>query len=159
MTAILIRAAALVAVYLLVLTSAAPGDVMIGALLAVPIAVALRPRRSPRGETPALSRLRAAGGLFAQTAGEMVRGSWRVARYCLGGTGRPGFVEIPRGDRSAVNVALWGVLTGEAPDEVPVDVDEERRVLVVHLVDASDPAAVRARHERTNERRQRRVAP
>ena len=51
------------------------------------------------------------------------------------------------------------MLTGEAPDEVPIDVDEQRRVLVVHLVDASDPAAVRARHRRTYERRQRRVAP
>ena len=58
----------------------------------------------------------------------------------------PGFVEIPRGDRSRHGVALWGVLTGEAPDEIPVDVDERRRVLIVHLVDAGDPAAVRARH-------------
>ena len=56
-------------------------------------------------------------------------------------------------------MALWGVLTGEAPDEVPVDVDEERDVLIVHLVDASDPAAVRERHGRTHERRQRRVVP
>ena len=56
-------------------------------------------------------------------------------------------------------VALWGVLTGEAPDEVPVDVDEARDVLIVHLVDASDPDAVRARHQRAYERWQRRVVP
>jgi multisubunit Na+/H+ antiporter MnhE subunit len=159
MTGILVRAAGLVAIYLLVLTSTAPGDVLVGALLAVPIAFALRPRRSSRRDAPALTRVRAAGGLLAQTAAEMVRGSRRVARYCLGGTDSPGFVEIPQGDRSRINVALWGVLTGEAPDEVPVDVDERRRVLVVHLIDASDPAAVRARHERTDDRRLRRVAP
>jgi multisubunit Na+/H+ antiporter MnhE subunit len=157
-TGVLVRAAGLLAVYLLVLTSTAPGDVLVGALLAVPIAFALRPRRSSRQNTPLLSRLRGAGGLLAQTVVEMVRGSWRVARFCLGGAGNPGFVEIPQGDRSPINVALWGVLTGEAPDEVPIDVDEERHVLIVHLVDASDPAAVRARHERTNERWQRRVA-
>jgi multicomponent Na+:H+ antiporter subunit E len=68
-------------------------------------------------------------------------------------------VEIPQGDRSPDGVALWGVLTGEAPDEIPVDVDDRRRVLIVHLIDASDPAAVRARHARTHERWQRRVVP
>jgi multisubunit Na+/H+ antiporter MnhE subunit len=158
-TAILVRAAALVAVYLLVLTSLAPGDVLIGALLAIPIAAALRPRRPRRHDASALNRVRAAAGLLARTASEMVRGSWRVARYCLGGADTPGFVEIPQGDRSPINVATWGVLTGEAPDELVVDVDDGRRVLIVHLLDASDPEAVRARHASTNERWQRRVAP
>ena len=157
MTGILLRTAGLVAIYLLVLTSAMPGDVLIGALLALPIAVALRPRRPGRAAGPVLRRLWAAAGVLAQTASEMVRGSWRVARYCLGGEGSPGLVEIPEGDRSRHSVALWGLLTGEAPDEIPVDVDEQRRVLIVHLVDAGDPAAVRARHARTHERRLRRV--
>jgi multisubunit Na+/H+ antiporter MnhE subunit len=100
----------------------------------------------------------AAGRVLAETALEIVRGSWRVARFCLRGPGRPGFVEIPQGDRSPAGVAVWGVLTGEAPDEVPVDVDEQRQVLIVHLVDAGDPASVRARHARTHERL-RRVVP
>jgi multisubunit Na+/H+ antiporter MnhE subunit len=153
-TGILLRTAGLVAIYLLVLTSAKPGDILIGALLALPIAVALRPRRPGRPV-----RVPAAAGLLAQTAAEMVRGSWRVARYCLGGEGSPGLVEIPRGERSRTNVATWGLLTGEAPDEIPVDVDEQRGVLVVHLIDAGDPAAVRARHERTHERWLRRLVP
>ena len=159
MTGILLRTAGLVAIYLLVLTSAMPGDVLIGALLALPIAVALRPRRPERPAGPVIRRLWAAAGVLAQTASEMVRGSWRVARYCLGGEGSPGLVEIPQGDRSRAGVATWGLLTGEAPDELPVDVDERRRVLIVHLVDAGDPAAVRARHARTHERRLRRVVP
>jgi multisubunit Na+/H+ antiporter MnhE subunit len=50
-----------------------------------------------------------------------------------------------------------GVLTGEAPDEVPVDIDEQRDVLIVHLVDASDPEAVRDRHRRAWEGAQRKV--
>jgi hypothetical protein len=49
-------------------------------------------------------------------------------------------------------VAVWGLATGEAPDEVVVDVDEKRDVLIVHLVDASDPDGVHARHARTHER-------
>ena len=48
-----------------------------------------------------------------------------------------------RGHRTAPEVALWGVLTGESPDEVVVDVDAERDVLIVHTVDASDPAVFR----------------
>jgi multisubunit Na+/H+ antiporter MnhE subunit len=87
-----------------------------------------------------------------------VIGSWRVARFCLGWRAAPGFVEIPRGDRSPIEVALWGVLTGEAPDEVVVDVDEVRGVLIVHLVDAADPDAVRERHRRAHDRLRRRGA-
>jgi multisubunit Na+/H+ antiporter MnhE subunit len=158
-TGILLRAIGLMAIYLLVLTSAMPGDVVIGALLALPIAVALRPRRPGRPAPRALPRVWAACGLAAQTALEMVRGSWRVARFCLAGKGSSGLVEIPQGDRSRFGVATWGLLTGEAPDEIPVDVDEQRGVLIVHLVDAGDPAAVRARHARTHEHRLRRVVP
>jgi multisubunit Na+/H+ antiporter MnhE subunit len=156
---ILLRAAGLVAIYLLVLTSAMPGDVLIGALLALPIAIALRPRRSGRAAGGVLPWAWGVAGATAQTASEMVRGSWRVARYCLGGEGSPGLVEIPQGERSRTGVATWGLLTGEAPDEIPVDVDEERGVLIVHLIDAGDPEGVRARHARTYERWLRRAAP
>jgi multicomponent K+:H+ antiporter subunit E/multicomponent Na+:H+ antiporter subunit E len=89
----------------------------------------------------------------------MVRGSWRVVRMCLGAPSAPGYVELPRGARSEGAVALWGLLTGEAPDEIPVDVDDERDVLIVQLIDAADPDAVRARHARTYERWMRRVVP
>jgi multisubunit Na+/H+ antiporter MnhE subunit len=154
---ILLRATGLVAVYLLVLTSAMPGDVLIGALLALPVAIALRPRRPRRPAARTLARVWAAGGLVAQTASEMVRGSWRVARYCLGGQGSPGLVEIPQGDRSRAGVATWALLTGEAPDELPIEVDEQRGVLIVHLIDASDPDAVRARHQRAYDGAQGRV--
>jgi multicomponent Na+:H+ antiporter subunit E len=50
---------------------------------------------------------------------------------------------------------MWGVLTGEAPDEYPVDVDAARDVLIVHVLDDRDPAAIRARHARAYERWQR----
>jgi hypothetical protein len=81
-----------------------------------------------------------------------------VVRFCLTGTGSPGFVEVPRGDRSRHGVALWGVLTGEAPDEYPVAVDDARHVLVVHHIDARDPEAIRARHADARDGHQRDVA-
>ena len=158
MSRVILQALLLMGIYLLVLTSAKPADAATGFLLGLVLAVALRPRLpGRRSATPSPAGLVALVPVLAMTAAEMVRGSWRTARFCLRGGGQPGFVEIPRGDRSRHAVALWGVLTGEAPDEVPVDVDEERDVLIVHLVDASDPDAVRERHRRAYERAQRKV--
>lgn len=158
MIGVLARAAALAGTYLLFLTSLAPGDVLVGALLGLTVALALRPRRTPGREAapPPAARFAAAVVTVLSTADEMLRGSWRTARFCLGRPGAPGFVEIPRGDRSRAGVALWGVLTGEAPDEIVVDVEDQ--VLVVHLLDAGDPDAVRERHRRAQERHLRKVA-
>ncbi|MGP1675479.1 MAG: Na+/H+ antiporter subunit E, partial [Candidatus Limnocylindrales bacterium] len=137
-----------------------PGDVLVGAALGLTIAVALPPHRADRSSADRVGPIEWVGafaGMLIETAREMVVGSWRVVRFCLGAQASPGFVEIPRNGRSRESVALWGVLTGEAPDEVPVDVDEERDVLIVHLVDVGDPDAVRTRHQRAYERWQRRV--
>jgi multisubunit Na+/H+ antiporter MnhE subunit len=156
MTGLLVRIVGLLAIYLLVLTSLAPGDILVGTLLAVAIVAFTRPHT----HRPASGWLRWTGALLAvllSTGWDIVRGAVRTARFALGGAASPGFVEIPRGDRSRQAVAMWGVLTGEAPDEYPVDVDDTRNVLIVHVLDASDPAAIRARHARARERWQRRV--
>jgi multicomponent Na+:H+ antiporter subunit E len=148
MTGHMLRAAGLAAVYLLVLTSLDPGDVVIAAALGLAVAVALRPRRGVWAGV----RLPAAAEVVGRTAVEMAVGSWRAAAYCLGRPSAPGIVEIPRGDRSELDVAVWGVLTGEAPDEIVVEVDDTRGLLLVHVLDASDPDAVRARHARMHAR-------
>jgi multisubunit Na+/H+ antiporter MnhE subunit len=122
MSGILVRAAGLTAIYLLVLTSLEPGDVLVGGLLGLATALALRPRAGVARRATTFAGPRAFGA--------------------------PGFVEIPREGRTPGDVAVWGVLTGEAPDEIPVDVEEERGVLIVHLLDGSDPDAVRERHAR-----------
>jgi multisubunit Na+/H+ antiporter MnhE subunit len=153
---ILLRVAGLLAVYLLVLTSVAPGDILIGSLLAIALVAAARPR-DRRPEAGWLSWARAVARMFLDTAVEIVVGTVRTVRFSLGWAAAPGFVEIPRDDRSRREVALWGVLTGESPDEYPVDVDESRQVLIVHTLDARDVAAVRARHARGRDRSQRHV--
>jgi len=158
MRRVIVQALFLMGIYLLVMTSAKPGDAAVGLLLGLAVAVWLRPADGSAA-TPRPGALLALGRALAETAAEMVRGSWRTARFCLRGGGKPGFVEIPRAGRSRHAVALWGVLTGEAPDEIPVDVDEQRDVLVVHLVDASDPDAVRERHQLAYERAQRKAVP
>lgn len=151
-----IRVIGLLAVYLLVLTSLAPGDIAIGLVLAIAI-VGLTHSRGRRAARGGPQRLVAVVGTLASTAAEVVLGTVRTVRFCLGGSAAPGFVEIPRGDRSRREVALWGVLTGEAPDEYPVDVDEPRDVLIVHVLDARNPAAIRARHAHAHARWQRHV--
>jgi multisubunit Na+/H+ antiporter MnhE subunit len=152
--AVVLRAAGLAAIYLLVLTSVDPFDVLEAALIGVTVAVALR-TTSARESALTAGPLALAGAVFS-TGREMIVGSWRVVRFCLRpGSAAPGFVEVPRGERSRGDLALWGLLTGEAPDEVPVDIDEERGVLLVHLVDASDPDAIRDRHRLAYERMRR----
>lgn len=159
MKVVLLRAGALASVYLLVLTSLEPGDILVGALLGLAVSLALDPRTPSPGGARATARVGAAALGVAVIAAEMARGSGRVVRFCLGAKADPGFVEIPRDGRSRRNLGLWGVLTGEAPDEVPVDIDDDRDVLIVHLVDAGDPDAVRARHRRAYTRWQRKVVP
>ena len=151
-----LRVVGLLAVYLLVLTSVAPGDILIGSVVAIAIEAATR----PGGGAPRAGWLRWLVALTATllaTASEVAIGTVRTVRFCFGRNASPGFVEIPRGDRSRRSVALWGVLTGEAPDEYPVDVDASRDLLIVHVLDARDPAAIRARHARAYERWQRDV--
>ena len=50
-----------------------------------------------------------------------------------------------------VGITTPVVLTGEAPDEYPVSVDDERHLLLVHVIDAADPDAIRARHAAARE--------
>ncbi len=150
------RVVGLVAVYLLVLTSLAPGDILVGTLLATVIVGASRPH-DPRPRVGWLGWLRALLATLLATGAEMAIGTVRTVRFALGGRARPGFVEIERGERSRRAVALWGVLTGEAPDEYPVDVDAARDVLIVHVLDARDPDGIRARHDRARQRWQRHV--
>jgi multisubunit Na+/H+ antiporter MnhE subunit len=153
---------ALTAVYLLVLTSVHPGDVLVGAVLSAAIAApATLTRRAAPGDPPLARRLAAAPAFALATLADMVRGNWHVARYVLGGRPleSPGIVAIPKGERTASGVAAWGYVTAISPDEIVLEADDERGVLLVHLLDARDVPGIRARHERTYERRQRRVFP
>ncbi len=157
---IVLRTCGLAAIYLMVLTSLDAGDIAIGLLLGLGLVLGLQARAVDHAEhAPLPVMLRAFVRMLGGTLREMVVGTWRVARFCLGGPAQPGFVEIPRGDRSHRGVALWGVLTGEAPDEYPVDVDDARGVLIVHLLHADDPDAVRERHRIARERSQRHLVP
>ena len=66
-----------------------------------------------------------------------------------GAQASPGFVEIPRGEPLAARRRALGRAHGRGARRGTRSTStSERDVLIVHLVDASDPDAVRARHRR-----------
>lgn len=151
----------LAAVYLAVLASAAPLDALTGAVLAVLVLLAAgrRPRGGP--SAPRLARRMLALPPYALSVLlDAASGTWDVALVVLGvrPQGAAGIVEIPIGDRSATGIVVFGVANTLTPGEVLIDVDRERGVMLLHVLDAEDPDAVRRRHEQGWER-QRRVFP
>jgi hypothetical protein len=159
MSRVIANALVLMGIYLLVMTSAKPGDAIAGFVLGLVLAVALRPRLPGRRPAPALAApaRRVRPGCWSTTAVEMARGSGRTARsLASAGACGPASSRFPAEAGARRAVALWGVVTGEGrPTRCQVDVDEERDVLIVHLVDASDPDTVRERHRLALRARQR----
>jgi multisubunit Na+/H+ antiporter MnhE subunit len=159
----LLWVAVLAAVYLLALGSAHPLDLAFGLVLAAALSFGLRGRlQRPQGEGPPLAaRVAAAPLLLAAVAAEVARGTWDVALRVLGlrPVEHPGIVAIPIGERTELGVAVTGLLVGLSPGSLLLDVDRERRAMLFHVIDASDPDAVRAQLDRFYQRYQRRVFP
>ena len=89
------------------------------------------------------------------------RGTWEMALAVLG-LRRPtdaGIVEVPIEPRTKAGAIAAALASTLSPGEVLLDIDDERGVVVLHVFDASDPDAVRARHLRGYERHQRKALP
>ncbi|HEX8861892.1 MAG TPA: Na+/H+ antiporter subunit E [Actinomycetes bacterium] len=63
------------------------------------------------------------------------------------------------GQRSPQGVAVTGLIVGLSPGSMLLEVDEQRRMMLFHVIDARDPEAVRAQIDRLYQRWQRRVFP
>jgi multicomponent Na+:H+ antiporter subunit E len=68
-------------------------------------------------------------------------------------------VTVPVGDRTPTGVAVWAVVTGLPPGSFFVDVDRERGVVLIHVLDARDPEAYREQQEDFYRRYQSKVFP
>ncbi|HEY6747858.1 MAG TPA: Na+/H+ antiporter subunit E [Mycobacteriales bacterium] len=158
----LLRVAALTAVYLLVLTSLAPGDVLVGLLLSAALVAAGRRIRplGPPLDVPLARRLAGTPALVGGTLVDLVRSSWQTAVWCLHPHPTPaGLVTVPIAPRGPSSAAAWGLRVGLTPDTVVVELDQERGRMLLHVLDARDPDAVRATQLDSYQRRQRRVFP
>jgi multicomponent Na+:H+ antiporter subunit E len=153
----------LTGVYLLSLGSVDPLDAAEGLVLATALSLGLRGRlERPQGAGPSLAARIAAfpllvGGLLV----EVLRGTWDVGLRVLGlrPVECPGIVLVPIGERTEVGVAVTGLLAGLSPGSMLVEVDSHRQAMLFHVIDASDPDAVRDHLDRFYQRYQRRVFP
>ncbi len=164
MSRLLVTTALLTAVYALALGSTDPWDIAAGAVIALGLTVAGRrlvfvgPGRPLHALPGAAWALLALAGIVAR---DIVIGTWRVALVVLHlrPLASPGIVAVPLGERTPRGTAVSGLLLSIAPGEYLVDVDWERRVMLVHVIDARDPEEIPGRMRRNYDRYQRRVFP
>lgn len=156
--------ALLAAVYLLALASLDPLDVAAAFVLSGLVLAILHrflldlPPVAGRDLGRRVSRF----PLFALAVlGEITVGTWRVALIVVGlrPLSRPGIVAVPIGERTPTGVAATTLAITLSPGELLVDVDWGREVMLIHVLDASDPERVRGHYDGFYRRYQREVFP
>ncbi len=157
-------------VYALALASFHPWDLLFGAGLSAALLLASRrfvfgadgtaPRPGGR-EFTLLARVVAFVPFAAVVFREILVGTWEVTLVTLHlrPLVRPGIVAVPVGDRTPTGVAVWAVVTGLPPGSFFADVDRERGVVLIHVLDARDPEAFRRQQEDFYRRYQSKVFP
>jgi multisubunit Na+/H+ antiporter MnhE subunit len=77
---------------------------------------------------------------------DIVKGTWLVASIVVGirPLTHPGIVKIPLGNHSPAGVGIVGLLVTISPGSFMVDIDWDERVMLVHYMDARNPAQLRA---------------
>ncbi len=170
MTRYVVAVLALTLVYALALGSFHSWDLLFGAGLSAALLFASRrfvfaaegtaPRPDGRGLT-LLGRAVAFVPFAAVVFRNIVVGNWEVTLVTLHlrPLVRPGIVAVPVGDRTPTGVAVWAVVTGLPPGSFFVDVDRERGVVLIHVLDARDPEAFREQQEDFYRRYQSKVFP
>lgn len=167
----MIRAALVVllltVVFCLTLASFAPWDIVIGAILgSISLAVfhgaVPAIKGYPDDQLPSLpSRILNFIPFAGITIWEILIGSVRVAAIVVGlrKLEHPGIVAVPIGERSKFGVVVTGITTSLAPGSILLDVDWDRNMMLVHVIDASNPDQVRADMQDLYDRYQRKVWP
>ena len=156
--------AVLVLLYAVALGSSKPLDLLLGAIVGSIVLVTFRRFLFTQpAEGPGLLVRRALRlPLFLLIlAGEVVTGTWRVGIAVLSRrpVGVSGVIDVPMGERTDLGVAVSSLAISLTPGELVVDLDWERRTMLVHALDAEDPDRIRAEQELLYERYQRGVFP
>lgn len=164
MSRVALALALLTATYALVLASVNPWDLALGATVSAGVLLAFRPflvGRRPASIEGLATRLLALPRLVWAVLADITLGTGRVAAVVLGlrPLERPGIVAVPVGERTEAGVVVSAFLATLAPGEYLVDVDWSERRMLLHVLDARDPDALRERFDRFYRRYQRRVVP
>lgn len=108
-----------------------------------------------------LKKLRAVPLFAMGTAQELTRGSWTMLRVLLGQEDwrKMGFVEIPVGERSPAGAVISALVATAAPGGVLIEIDWPKGIMDFHVIDATDPATIRADSERFYQKFQKPVLP
>jgi multicomponent Na+:H+ antiporter subunit E len=157
-------------VYALALGSFHSWDLLIGAGLSAALLSASRwfvfgadgtaPRQTARGPT-LLGRVVAFVPFAAAVFREILVGTWEVTLVTLRlrPLARPGIVAVPIGERTPTGVAVWAVVTGLPPGSFFAEVNQERGVVLIHVLDARNPEAFRREQADFYRRYQSKVFP
>lgn len=156
--------ALLATVYLLALASLDPLDVAAAVVVSILVLALLHRFLLELPPVPGreLARRVLRFPLFALAVlREITVGTWRVALIVVGvrPLSRPGIVAVPIGERTPTGVAATTLAITLSPGELLVDVDWQREVMLIHVLDARDPEAVRGYYEGFYRRYQSQVFP
>jgi len=141
----------LMAIWLLLNRSLAPGQIVLGAVLGGLGTWVLTALDPPAGKLP---RPLAAMRLFLLVVADIVRSNILVARIIWRDSPgrRPGFVRIPLELRSPYGLAALACIITATPGTIWVDFDSESRVLTIHVLNLVEEKiwidTIKGRYER-----------
>jgi multisubunit Na+/H+ antiporter MnhE subunit len=152
-------------IYLLTLASREPADFVIGILIGIGVTWLTRSfmRETAIASAPPslVQRVIWLPLFLLIVLRDVVTGTIEVARYSLGlrAPDYQGIVALPIGERSRMGVAVSAWATTLSPGTALVEVDWQAGQMLIHVVDARDPDAIRDAHQHFYDRYQRRVFP
>lgn len=156
--------ALLTLVYVTVLGSLDPWDLVLGAAMSLGMVLLFRRLALPTRPTPVAlypARLLWFIVFAGAIAWEVTLGAWTVLGVVLRirPMRRSGIVLIPVESSTRSGVAVSALVVTISPGTYLLDLDRERRVMLIHALDASDPDSLRDHFHRFYERFQRNVFP
>lgn len=136
----------LLVIWLLLVNSLAPGQILLGAVLAILVPIYTSEFWNER---PTLVRLLPLLRYALVLLGDIVAANLQVARLILGPSSqlRPAFIRYPLTLESDFAITLLASTISLTPGTVTADVDAEGRTLLIHALDVDDEEAL-VRHIR-----------
>jgi multicomponent Na+:H+ antiporter subunit E len=165
---ILLEITGLTAVFLLMLASDSWADALVGVVISFVVLFTFRgflietQDHEYHDRAPSLiTRIMYFPLFLIMVLKDVTVGTWQVLGYSLGWRklDRSGIITVPIGDCTPTGVSILAIVTTLAPGSALVDIDWAEGQMLVHVIDASDPEAVRHAHRHFYERYQKKVFP